>query len=97
MEKFHFPQGADSAICQMLPEGTHSLLVQPVSGDPNSTANETTKKIVGFILLASCMSYAYNDTDRAWTSAVADKFKAVLSLACLFKSFITPGLLYRGD
>ncbi|XP_026381688.1 protein COFACTOR ASSEMBLY OF COMPLEX C SUBUNIT B CCB2, chloroplastic-like isoform X2 [Papaver somniferum] len=95
MEKFHFPQ--DSAICQMLPEGTHSLLVQPVSGDPNSTANETTKKIVGFILLASCMSYAYNDTDRAWTSAVADKFKAVLSLACLFKSFITPGLLYRGD
>ncbi|KAI3876171.1 hypothetical protein MKW98_029123 [Papaver atlanticum] len=67
-------EGADSAVWQMLPEGTHSLLVQPVPGDPISTTNETTKKIGGFILLASCMILAYSDTDSL-DSAVADKFK----------------------
>ncbi|RZC72860.1 hypothetical protein C5167_048345 [Papaver somniferum] len=53
----------DSAVWQMLHEGTRSLLVQPVPGDPNSTAYETTKKIGGFILLASCMSYTHIDRD----------------------------------
>ncbi|MCL7031849.1 hypothetical protein MKW94_009348 [Papaver nudicaule] len=73
-EPLYFPQGADSSVWEMLPEGTRSLLVQPVPGDPNST-DETTKKIGGFILLASSMSYAYNDRDRAWIGAVANKFK----------------------
>ncbi|KAI3876175.1 hypothetical protein MKW98_029127 [Papaver atlanticum] len=74
-DTLYFPQGADSAVWEMLPEGTRSLLVQPVPGDPNTTASEATKKIGGFILLASSMSYAYNDRDRAWIDAVANKFK----------------------
>ncbi|OVA14166.1 Membrane bound O-acyl transferase [Macleaya cordata] len=74
-ETLYFAQGADSAVWEMLPEGTRSLLVQPVSEDPNSSASGTTKKIGGFILLASSMSYAYNDRDQAWIGAVANKFR----------------------
>lgn len=58
----------------MLPKGTRSLLVEPVLQATVQSANEM-KKTEGFILLASSMSYAYNDKDRAWISAVANKFK----------------------
>lgn len=69
---------ADSAVWAMLPEGTRSLLVQPMLVDPNSKASEMTNKTVGFILLASSMSYAYNERDRAWIGAVANKFRGKL-------------------
>jgi hypothetical protein len=57
----------------MLPKGTRSLLVQPVLQVPNLGANQM-EKIEGFVLLASGMSYAYSDKDRAWIGALANKF-----------------------
>ena len=58
----------------MLPKGTRSLLVQPVLHvlHPSDSGNEN---IQGFVLLASSMRYAYSDKDRAWTKALAKKFR----------------------
>ena len=53
----------------MLPNGTRSLLVQPLpQGDGTLETNE------GFILLASTISYAFSEKDRAWIGALAKKF-----------------------
>ncbi|KAM3682331.1 hypothetical protein ACB098_12G065600 [Castanea mollissima] len=72
-DTLYFPQGTDSVLWEMLPKGTRSLLVEPVLQVPNSGANQK-EKIEGFVLLASGMSYAYSDKDRAWIGALANKF-----------------------
>lgn len=58
----------------MLPKGTCSVFVQPVIQAPNPSAIEA-EKIEGFVLLASSMTYAYSDKDRAWIKAVSNKFR----------------------
>ena len=63
----------DSVLWEMLPKGTRSLLVQPVLQVPIPGANQM-EKIEGFVLLASSMSYAYSDKDKAWIGALANKF-----------------------
>ncbi|KAF6154420.1 hypothetical protein GIB67_028312 [Kingdonia uniflora] len=73
----YFPQSADSGVWEMLPKGTRSLLVQPVPGSLNQSDSDTKKNNGGFILLASSMSYAYPDRDRAWIGAVASKFRGM--------------------
>ncbi|KAF8379425.1 hypothetical protein HHK36_028860 [Tetracentron sinense] len=73
-DTLYFPQSPDSGLWVMLPKGTRSLLVQPVLRAPNSSANET-KEIEGLVMLASSMSYAYSNKDRAWIAAVANKFR----------------------
>ncbi|XP_065618279.1 protein COFACTOR ASSEMBLY OF COMPLEX C SUBUNIT B CCB2, chloroplastic isoform X2 [Quercus suber] len=72
-DTLYFPQSSDSVLWEMLPKGTRSLLVEPVLQVPNSGANQM-EKIEGFVLLASGMSYAYSDKDRAWIGALANKF-----------------------
>lgn len=69
---FHnfFPE---SGLWQMLPEGTRSVLVQPVVQNLKQSGNEM-EKMGGFILLASSLSYAFSDKDRAWIRALASKF-----------------------
>lgn len=57
----------------MLPKGTRSVLVQPVVQNLRRSGNEM-EKIGGFILLASSLSYAFSDKDRAWIKALASKF-----------------------
>ena len=57
----------------MLPKGTRSVLFQPLtqvedSSDKMNAANG------GFILLASTISYAFSEKDRAWIGALANKF-----------------------
>ncbi|XP_052210890.1 protein COFACTOR ASSEMBLY OF COMPLEX C SUBUNIT B CCB2, chloroplastic isoform X2 [Diospyros lotus] len=70
----YFPQGADSELWEMLPEGTRSVLVQPVWLASKGSAGQV-DRTDGFILLASSISYAYSNKDRAWIGAVANKFK----------------------
>lgn len=57
----------------MLPKGTRSLLVQPVVQVPKPGSNQI-EMVEGFVLLASSMSYAYSDKDKAWIAALAKKF-----------------------
>ncbi|XP_059452101.1 protein COFACTOR ASSEMBLY OF COMPLEX C SUBUNIT B CCB2, chloroplastic isoform X2 [Corylus avellana] len=72
-DTLYFPQSSDSVLWEMLPKGTRSLLVQPVLQVPKPGANQV-EKIEGFVLLASSMSYAYGDKDKAWIGALANKF-----------------------
>lgn len=65
---------SDSGLWEMLPQGTRSLLVQPIVQVLPSSDNEV-QKSEGFVLLASSMRYAYSDKDKAWIGALANKFK----------------------
>ncbi|KGN57346.1 protein COFACTOR ASSEMBLY OF COMPLEX C SUBUNIT B CCB2, chloroplastic isoform X2 [Cucumis sativus] len=69
----YFPQISESGLWQMLPKGTRSVLVQPVVQNLKQSGNEV-QNMGGFILLASSLSYAFSDKDRAWIRAVANKF-----------------------
>ncbi|KAA0033616.1 protein COFACTOR ASSEMBLY OF COMPLEX C SUBUNIT B CCB2 [Cucumis melo var. makuwa] len=69
----YFPQISESGLWQMLPKGTRSVLVQPVVQNLKQSGNEM-EKMGGFILLASSLSYAFSDKDRAWIRALANKF-----------------------
>ncbi|XP_057475268.1 protein COFACTOR ASSEMBLY OF COMPLEX C SUBUNIT B CCB2, chloroplastic [Actinidia eriantha] len=73
-ETLYFPQSADSELWEILPEGTRSLLVQPVQQAPKGSAIQE-EKTEGFVILASSIDYAYTDKDRAWIGAVANKFR----------------------
>ncbi|KAB1210744.1 hypothetical protein CJ030_MR6G019865 [Morella rubra] len=72
-DNIYFPQPEDSALWEMLPKGTRSLLVQPVVQVPKPGSNQI-EMVEGFVLLASSMSYAYSDKDKAWIAALAKKF-----------------------
>lgn len=73
-DSLYFPQSSDSELWEMLPKGTCSLLVLPIlqASDQGNNAQDKTK---GFVLLASSISYAYNNKDRAWIAAIANKFR----------------------
>ncbi|KAL7614196.1 hypothetical protein Lser_V15G09318 [Lactuca serriola] len=68
-DTLYFPQRSDSELWDMLPEETRSVLVLPVLKGNNSK-----DEVTGFVLLASSITYAYNDKDRAWIAAIAKKF-----------------------
>lgn len=68
-DTLYFPQSTDSDLWRFLPKETRSLLVQPV------LFKEKTK---GFLLLASSINYAYNNRDRAWVGAIANKYRGEL-------------------
>ncbi|KAJ9539667.1 hypothetical protein OSB04_026173 [Centaurea solstitialis] len=70
-ETLYFPQKTDSELWGILPEGTRSLLVLPVLNEDGNSKD----KISGFVLLASSISYAYSNKDRAWIAAIAKKFQ----------------------
>ncbi|KAJ0551789.1 putative cofactor assembly of complex C subunit B, CCB2/CCB4 [Helianthus annuus] len=57
----------------MLPEGTRSVLVLPVTKNRDEDGNSKDKS-AGFVLLASSINYAYSNKDRAWIAAIAKKF-----------------------
>ena len=65
---------SDSELWDILPEGTRSLLSQPVQQAPKGSANQV-EKTEGFVILASSIDYAFSDKDRAWIAAVANKFR----------------------
>ncbi|KAK4480962.1 hypothetical protein RD792_011824 [Penstemon davidsonii] len=64
----YFQQTAELEVLEMVPEGTRSFLVQPIMEDEE-------ERNKGFVLLASSIEYAYNDKDKAWIAAIANKFK----------------------
>lgn len=69
----------DSELKEMVPEGTRSILVQPILGAHKLSTGET-EKTKGFVLLASGIDYAFTDKDKAWIAAIANKFSgSVLS------------------
>ncbi|XP_068634484.1 protein COFACTOR ASSEMBLY OF COMPLEX C SUBUNIT B CCB2, chloroplastic isoform X2 [Aristolochia californica] len=67
-EALYFPKCSETVDWEMLPVGTLSILIQPVLGSIEPTKN------IAFIFLASSASYSYNDRDREWIKAVANKF-----------------------
>ncbi|GFP87670.1 hypothetical protein PHJA_000910700 [Phtheirospermum japonicum] len=67
----YFQQAIDSELKEMVPAGTRSLLVQPIILDALSNQTDNRK---GFVLLASSIDYAFTDKDKAWISAIANKF-----------------------
>ncbi|CAI9114858.1 OLC1v1015668C1 [Oldenlandia corymbosa var. corymbosa] len=71
-EELYFPQAEE--LWKMLPKGTQSVLVQPILSAENLKMINR-GKIGGFVLLASTSTYAYNSKDRAWTKAIANKFR----------------------
>ncbi|XP_062120513.1 protein COFACTOR ASSEMBLY OF COMPLEX C SUBUNIT B CCB2, chloroplastic isoform X2 [Humulus lupulus] len=71
-DTLYFPQISESGLWEMLPKGTRSLLVQPVTQVPDQS-NEMMQTNEGFILLASTISYAYSEKDRAWIGVIAKK------------------------
>ncbi|KAK9028247.1 hypothetical protein V6N11_068055 [Hibiscus sabdariffa] len=73
-DALYFPQNADAEFWSILPQGTRSVLVQPLL-DPNPSTNEM-GNIEGFVLLASSMRYAYSEKDRAWIRAVSNKLRS---------------------
>ncbi|ONI27267.1 hypothetical protein PRUPE_1G077000 [Prunus persica] len=73
-ETLYLSQIEDSGLWEMLPQGTRSLLVQPIVQVLPSSDNEI-QKSEGFVMLASSMRYAYSDKDKAWIGAIANKFK----------------------
>ncbi|XP_071706589.1 protein COFACTOR ASSEMBLY OF COMPLEX C SUBUNIT B CCB2, chloroplastic-like [Rutidosis leptorrhynchoides] len=73
-DTLYFPQRSDSGLWEILPEGTRSILVLPVRKSPNEAGNNSKDKIAGFVLLASSIGYAYSSKDRAWITAIANKF-----------------------
>ncbi|KAF5731130.1 hypothetical protein HS088_TW19G00735 [Tripterygium wilfordii] len=73
-DTLYFPQITDSGLGEMLPNGTRSLLVQPMLHASVPSAKKV-KKVEGFCMLASSMGYAYSDKDIAWIKAIANKFE----------------------
>ncbi|KAE8681482.1 hypothetical protein F3Y22_tig00111330pilonHSYRG01050 [Hibiscus syriacus] len=73
-DTLYFPQSADAEFQNILPQGTRSVLVQPIL-DPNLSTNDM-ENIEGFVLLASSMRYAYSEKDRAWIRAVSNKLRS---------------------
>lgn len=57
-----------------LPKGTSSLLIQPLLQNSDDDMKMTGEN-KGFLILASSIEYAYNEKDRAWIQAVANKFR----------------------
>ncbi|KAK8944221.1 hypothetical protein KSP39_PZI008332 [Platanthera zijinensis] len=74
-DTLYFPERPDFELQQMLPNGTLSLLVQPVSVNSSALDDDRTN-IRGFLLLASSANYAYSDKDVAWIRAISNKFLA---------------------
>ncbi|MBA0766963.1 hypothetical protein Gotri_015946 [Gossypium trilobum] len=74
-DTLYFPQTADAEFWNILPQGTRSVLVQPVLLSPNPSMNYM-GNIEGFFLLASSMRYAYNEKERAWIRAVSNKLRS---------------------
>ncbi|KAF5800483.1 putative cofactor assembly of complex C subunit B, CCB2/CCB4 [Helianthus annuus] len=72
-DTLYFPQRSDSELWEMLPEGTRSVLVLPVTKNRDEDGNSKDKS-AGFVLLASSINYAYSNKDRAWIAAIAKKF-----------------------
>ncbi|CAN1158899.1 Protein COFACTOR ASSEMBLY OF COMPLEX C SUBUNIT B CCB2, chloroplastic [Linum perenne] len=72
-DTLYFQQAMGSELREMLPNGTRSLLVVPILPSSDQSSDET-KKNLGFVLLASNLEYAYNEKDRAWIKAIANKF-----------------------
>ncbi|XP_039029091.1 protein COFACTOR ASSEMBLY OF COMPLEX C SUBUNIT B CCB2, chloroplastic isoform X3 [Hibiscus syriacus] len=72
-DTLYFPQSSDAEFQNILPQGTRSVLVQPIL-DPNPSTNDM-GNIEGFVLLASSMRYAYSEKDRAWIRAVSNKLR----------------------
>ncbi|KAL0400793.1 UNVERIFIED_CONTAM: protein COFACTOR ASSEMBLY OF COMPLEX C SUBUNIT B CCB2, chloroplastic [Sesamum latifolium] len=72
-DTMYFQQAADSELKEMVPEGTRSLLVQPIIRAPSLSPSQP-EKSEGFLLLASSIDYAYTDKDKAWIAAIVNKF-----------------------
>ena len=71
MSMVHYITG--SVLEEAIPEETGSILIQPLrSTNPKSEGKEN---VVGFVLVGSSISYAYDEKDVLWIKAIANKLK----------------------
>ncbi|KAL3647374.1 hypothetical protein CASFOL_008342 [Castilleja foliolosa] len=77
----------NSELKEMVPAGTRSLLLQPIILDAPSYQTDISK---GFVLLASSIDYAFTDKDKAWISAIANKFTGMKFVDRFYKNFSRP-------
>ncbi|KAK9724559.1 hypothetical protein RND81_05G082400 [Saponaria officinalis] len=73
-DALYFPQSTDVVLKEALPNRTGSVLVQPVLRTSESSG-KVTNGVVGFVVVASSISYAYGDRDQSWIEAIANKFR----------------------
>ncbi|CAO2821137.1 unnamed protein product [Amaranthus hypochondriacus] len=72
-ETLYFSQSTGSVLEEAIPEETGSILIQPLrSANPKGEGKENA---VGFVLVASSISYAYDEKDVMWIKAIANKLK----------------------
>ncbi|XP_021730143.1 protein COFACTOR ASSEMBLY OF COMPLEX C SUBUNIT B CCB2, chloroplastic-like [Chenopodium quinoa] len=72
-ETLYFPQSTGSVLEEAIPEETGSILIQPLRSAKTQGIGE--ENDMEFVLLASSISYAYDEKDMMWTKAIARKFK----------------------
>ncbi|PKI32908.1 hypothetical protein CRG98_046682 [Punica granatum] len=73
-DALYFPVNSGNEFQTLLPKGTRSLLILPLLRVSNSSTGKL-KLSKGLVLLASSMTYAYSDKDRAWIEAIANQFR----------------------
>ncbi|KAM1196050.1 hypothetical protein ACFX2J_022467 [Malus domestica] len=98
-ETLYLSQIEDSGLWEMLPQGTCSLLVQPILQVQHSSDDEI-QKVEGFVLLASSMGYACSDKDRAWIGALTNKIRGLFFkmqlYGLIFADTIVAGISFVG-
>lgn len=67
----HYVEG--SVLEKVIPEETGSILIQPFY--ITKPQDEGKKNNLGFVLVASSISYAYDGKDMLWIKAIANKLK----------------------
>ncbi|XP_057249549.1 protein COFACTOR ASSEMBLY OF COMPLEX C SUBUNIT B CCB2, chloroplastic isoform X1 [Beta vulgaris subsp. vulgaris] len=72
-ETLYFAQSTGSVLEKVIPEETGSILIQPFY--ITKPQDEGKKNVLGFVLVASSISYAYDDKDMLWIKAIANKLK----------------------
>lgn len=67
----HYITGA--ILEEAIPEEIGSILIQPLcTAKPLGKGKED---VAGFVLVASSISYAYDEKDALWIKSIANKFK----------------------
>lgn len=76
-ETLYFSQSSGSVLEEVIPEETGSILIQPLCTELQDKGKEND---AGFVLVASSISYAYDEKDKLWIKAITNKFKGEIKI-----------------
>lgn len=66
----------------MLPKGSVSVLIQPILQNVKTNSGPA-NEVLGLVVLVSNVRYAYNERDRTWIRAIAEKFTGISFSLCI--------------